>query len=61
MRTHITADRVLKDLRDKGITIDKDARDYLPHMYGPANYIVIDDVGKLPLKVSDIYRRLTRR
>ena len=43
------------------ITIDKDARDYLPHMYGPANYIVIDDVGKLPLKVSDIYRRLTRR
>jgi nitric oxide reductase NorD protein len=43
------------------ITIDKDARDYLPHMYGPANYIVIDEVGKLPLKVSEIYRRLTRR
>jgi len=43
------------------ITIDKDARDYLPHMYGAANYIVIDDVGQLPFKVSDIYRRLTTR
>ena len=41
------------------ITIDKEARDYLPHMYGAANYAVIDEVGKLPLKVSDIYRRLT--
>ena len=41
------------------ITIDEEARDYLPHMYGAANYAVIDEVAKLPLKVSDIYRRLT--
>ena len=41
------------------ITIDEEARDYLPHMYGAANYAVIDDVAALPLKVSDIYRRLT--
>jgi len=41
------------------ITIDNDARDYLPHMYGAANYVLIDDVRKLPLKVSDIYRHLT--
>jgi nitric oxide reductase NorD protein len=41
------------------ITIDEQARDYLPHMYGAANYSVIDDVAQLPLKVSDIYRRLT--
>jgi nitric oxide reductase NorD protein len=41
------------------ITIDSEARDYLPHMYGAANYAVIDEVRKLPLKVSDIYRRLT--
>ncbi len=41
------------------ITIDTEARDYLPHMYGPVNYAVIDEVRKLPLKVSDIYRRLT--
>ena len=41
------------------ITIDEEARDYLPHMYGAANYTVIDDVASLPVKVSDIYRRLT--
>lgn len=41
------------------ITIDKEAKDYLPYMYGDAAYTVIDDVSRLPLKVSDIYRRLT--
>ena len=41
------------------ITIDRDARDYLPHMYGPARYVILDDVGQLPAKVADIYRRLT--
>ena len=41
------------------ITIDQEARDYLPHMYGAAHYTIIDDVRRLPLKVSDIYRRLT--
>ena len=41
------------------ITIDEEARDYLPHMYGAANYAVIDDVASLPFKVSDIYRKLT--
>lgn len=41
------------------ITIDETGADYLPHMYGPANYAVIADVSKLPLKVSDIYRKLT--
>ncbi len=41
------------------ITIDKEARDYLPHMYGPARYIILDDVGQLPAKVADIYRRIT--
>jgi nitric oxide reductase NorD protein len=41
------------------ITIDTQGRDYLPHMYGAANYVVIDEVGKLPLKVANIYRRLT--
>ncbi|MBI1423879.1 MAG: nitric oxide reductase activation protein [Gammaproteobacteria bacterium] len=41
------------------ITIDKEGRDYLPHMYGPAAYTVINEVRQLPLKVSDIYRRIT--
>ncbi|MCU0840756.1 MAG: nitric oxide reductase activation protein [Thiobacillaceae bacterium] len=41
------------------VTIDREARDYLPHMYGAARYVILDDVAQLPLKVSDIYRRLT--
>ncbi len=41
------------------ITIDTEAHDYLPRMYGAVNYVVIDEVRKLPLKVSDIYRHLT--
>ena len=41
------------------ITIDREAKAYLPHMYGAANYIEIDDVKKLPLKAADIYRKLT--
>ena len=41
------------------ITIDKEARDYLQHMYGAANYVVLDEVHKLPLKVADIYRNIT--
>lgn len=41
------------------ITIDTQAKDYLSYMYGAAAYTVIDDVKQLPLKVTDIYRRLT--
>ena len=41
------------------ITIDKEAREYLPHMYGAAHYIIVDDVRTLPFKVADLYRRLT--
>jgi nitric oxide reductase NorD protein len=42
------------------ITLDREAREYLPHLYGAARYTVIDDVARLPYKVADIYRRLTR-
>ena len=56
-----------RDYTRMGVTIrhltsllnEVEARDYLPHMYGAVNYAVIDEVRKLPLKVSDIYRRLT--
>ncbi|MFZ5556417.1 MAG: nitric oxide reductase activation protein NorD [Pseudomonadota bacterium] len=41
------------------ITIDREAKEYLPRMYGDVNYTLVDDVSKLPLKVADIYRRLT--
>jgi len=41
------------------VTIDRHGADYLRHMYGPAAYTVLDDVRKLPLKIADIYRKLT--
>ncbi|QEP44887.1 VWA domain-containing protein [Ectothiorhodospiraceae bacterium BW-2] len=56
--------RALIEARRNGIhpyciTIDQDARDYLPHLYGPAAYTVVSRVEQLPYKISDIYRRLT--
>ncbi len=56
--------RALVETRREGIhpyciTIDREAKDYLPHMYGAAAYTVIDEIRELPLKVSDIYRHLT--
>lgn len=41
------------------VTIDRHGADYLRHMYGPASYTVLADVRKLPLRIADIYRRLT--
>jgi len=41
------------------ITIDREARDYLPRLYGPASWTLVDDVRKLPLKSAEVYRRLT--
>ncbi len=40
-------------------SIKKEGQEYLPHRYGAAHYVIIDEVRKLPLKVADIYRRLT--
>jgi nitric oxide reductase NorD protein len=41
------------------ITIDQQAHDYIAHMYGEVNYIVIDDVRSLPNRMPEIYRTLT--
>jgi nitric oxide reductase NorD protein len=41
------------------ITIDKQAHDYIGHMYGEVNYIFVDEVRKLPLRLPEIYRILT--
>jgi nitric oxide reductase NorD protein len=41
------------------ITIDQEAQLYIPHMYGEVNYIFIDDVKQLPLRMPEIYRALT--
>jgi len=42
------------------ITIDDEALEYLPRMYGPAGFTVVSQVERLPFRVSDIYRRITR-
>ncbi|MBF0183433.1 MAG: hypothetical protein HQM06_03455 [Magnetococcales bacterium] len=41
------------------ITIDRQARDYLARLYGPARYVLLEDVRQLPLRIADIYRKLT--
>jgi len=41
------------------ITIDREAQDYMGHMFGEINYTFINDVRKLPLRVPEIYRLLT--
>ncbi len=41
------------------ITIDKQAHDYIGHMYGEVNYIFVDEVRKLPVRLPEIYRALT--
>ncbi|MBK8761144.1 MAG: nitric oxide reductase activation protein [Sulfuritalea sp.] len=56
--------RALLEAREKGIrsycvTIDRHGADYLPQLYGPAHYSVIDDARKLPQKIAEIYRKLT--
>ena len=41
------------------ITVDREAHDYLPQMFGMGNYIFIDDIAKLPVRMIDMYRLLT--
>jgi nitric oxide reductase NorD protein len=48
-----------KHIRPFCITVDKEAKDYIEHMYGEVNYIIIDDIQKLPRRLPEIYRRLT--
>lgn len=41
------------------ITIDDQVQPYMRYMYGPANYIIVDDLKKLPLRMPEVYRTLT--
>jgi nitric oxide reductase NorD protein len=41
------------------ITIDREAHDYIAHMYGAVNYCLVEDVRILPRKIPEVYRRLT--
>ncbi|MEJ2697120.1 MAG: hypothetical protein P8013_10780 [Candidatus Sulfobium sp.] len=56
--------RALWEGRRKGInsfciTVDKKSRDYLPYMYGEANYTLIDNIETLPARLPLIYKKLT--
>jgi nitric oxide reductase NorD protein len=41
------------------ITVDRQAAEYLPRMYASSRWVVIDDVVKLPDKITRIYKRFT--
>lgn len=56
---HALLEAKTADIHPFCITIDHEAKDYMEHMYGPANYIFIDNVRKLPLRIPEIYRVLT--
>ncbi|MGA3085266.1 MAG: VWA domain-containing protein [Thermodesulfobacteriota bacterium] len=54
----------LKEARHYGIktfciTVDRTAAEYLPRMYSHSSWTVIDEVSKLPEKITRIYRMLT--
>jgi len=54
----------LKEARQYGIktfciTVDRTAAEYLPRMYSHSSWTVIDQVNKLPEKITRIYRMLT--
>ena len=56
--------RALLETKFRGIhpycvTINRETADYLPYMYGPANFSIVDRVEKLPFRMSDVYRRIT--
>lgn len=48
-----------KAINPFSITIDKQAQIYLPRLFGPGQYMILDDVSTLPLKLSEVYRKLS--
>jgi nitric oxide reductase NorD protein len=41
------------------ITIDKEARGYIQRLFGDVGYVILNDIGKLPRRLPDIYKRLS--
>lgn len=41
------------------VTIDRKAGEYLPYLFGSNNYILVRDARELPLKLPQLYARLT--
>lgn len=56
---HALLEAKAKGIHPFCITIDRQAHEYMDHMYGDVNYIFIDKIKHLPARMSDIYRALT--
>lgn len=54
----------LQELKMYGITpfaltVDRRGKEYLEHIFGQVNYLVMNQVEDLPIKLPEVYRRLT--
>ncbi|WP_457743833.1 VWA domain-containing protein [Sulfurimonas sp.] len=57
--------KAIEEVKKKGITpfcitIDVEAKEYLPYLFGRGNYAVIRDAKKLPKVLTEIYMNLTK-
>ena len=41
-----------------GITVDREARDYFPYIFGPGAYAIFPDISRLPTALPAIYRQV---
>lgn len=41
-----------------GITVDRDARDYFPYLFGPGAYAILPDISRLPTALPALYRQV---
>jgi nitric oxide reductase NorD protein len=42
-----------------GITVDREARDYFPYIFGPGACAIFPDITRLPVALPAIYRQVT--
>lgn len=47
-----------KGVRVFGVTVDRDAKSYVPAIFGQHGYAVVSNIGRLPLALPAIYRGL---
>lgn len=53
------AEAMARGIHSFGITLEREARDYLPRLYGETHYVVVDDAAALPLRLATYYGRIT--
>jgi nitric oxide reductase NorD protein len=46
-------------LRVFGVTVDEDAKDYFPYIFGRGAYAIVSDISRLPAALPAIYRQIT--